>query len=190
MRRPTVLPASLLPSTAGTNPHGRCAKGMGISRQSLRVQRHASLENGPRSRFCTPSNGRKMTEPNGRRVRGSFSFLEVLSVVAILLILVMVAVPFPYASRNHWLAAPIRAVGPGTAAAETKSSDRPEGLQAGKTALAGYAPQGSPYEVRTVGRREFCADMPGVVRFSTTVQRCRNGKLLTNTQLRREQLGH
>ena len=137
--------------------------------------------------FLRILSGLKMTDQIGRRKQESFSFIEVLSVVAVILVVVMVAVPFPYASRNQGLPASRTALARGSTVADTSSSDtlkRPDG---GKTASGGYASQGSPFEVRTVGQREFCADMPGVVRFSTTGGRCKNGTLVTNSQPHREQ---
>jgi hypothetical protein len=123
--------------------------------------------------------GRKMTDQIGSKELGSFSSIEILSVAAITVILVMIAIPFPYASRNHWLPVSRTVSGGGDIAADTKSSG------GGKTASVSYASQGSPFEVRTVGQREFCADMPGVVRFRTTGAPCKNGTLATNTSPQR-----
>jgi hypothetical protein len=125
--------------------------------------------------------GRKMTDQIGSSERGSFSSIEILSVAAITVILVMIAIPFPYASRNHWLPASHRAFGGGNVAADTRSSETLRNIDGGKTGSFGSALQGSPFEVRTVGQREFCADMPGVVRFRTTGAPCKNGTLATNT---------
>jgi hypothetical protein len=129
-----------------------------------------------------------MTDKTVRRKLESFSSLETFSVVAIFLVLVMIAVPFPYASRNYWLPAARPALGPGNAAAETRSSDTVTGTIGGKVGVAGHPSQGSPFEVRTVVQREFCADMPGVVRFRSSGPSCKNGTLITNLQRHREQL--
>jgi hypothetical protein len=122
-----------------------------------------------------------MTDQIGSSERGKFSSIEILSVAAITVILVMIAIPFPYASRNHWLPASHTALGGGYVSADTRSSETLKSLGGGATEAAGYASQGSPFEVRTVGQREFCADMPGVVRFRTTGAPCKNGTLATNT---------
>ena len=122
-----------------------------------------------------------MTDQNGSKERGSFSSIEILSVAAITVILVMVAIPFPYANRNHWLPSSHTAVGGGYVSADTRSSETLRNIGGAKPASVGYASQGSPFEVRTVGQREFCADMPGVVRFRTTGAPCKNGTLATNT---------
>jgi hypothetical protein len=123
----------------------------------------------------------RSTEP------GNFSFIEILSVAATTVILVMIAIPFPYASRNHWLPASHSASGGGNVAADTGSGETLRSTDAGTSAAVGYASQGSPFEVRTVGQREFCADMPGVVRFRTTGTPCKNGTLATNTSPQRLQ---
>jgi hypothetical protein len=128
-----------------------------------------------------------MTDQIGSRKRGSFSFIEILSVGAILLILVMIANPTPYTSWNHGFPASPVALGRGHIAADTGSSETLKSISGGKTASVGYASQGSPFEVRTVGQREFCADMPGVVRFRTTGAPCKNGTLATNTSQQRLQ---
>jgi hypothetical protein len=129
-----------------------------------------------------------MTDQTVRRKVESFSSLETFSVVAIFLILVMIAVPFPYANKNHWLPAARPALGLGNAAAETRSSDTVTGTVGGKIGAAGHPSQGSPFEVRTVVQREFCADMPGVVRFRSSGPSCKNGTFITNLQRHREQL--
>jgi hypothetical protein len=131
--------------------------------------------------FVRILSGRKMTDQIGSRKRGSFSSIEILSVAAITVILVMIAIPFPYASRSRWLPASHTAAGGGYGSANAVSSETLRNIGAGKTASSGYASQGSPFEVRTVGQREFCADMPGVVRFRTTGAPCKNGTLATNT---------
>jgi hypothetical protein len=117
-----------------------------------------------------------MTDEIGTRKREKFSSLEVVSVVAITVILVMIAVPFPYANRNQALPALRPASGGGSVAADTWGDD------------AGPVSQGSTDVVRTLGKREFCADMPGVVRFRTTGASCRNGTTITNAQRHRDQL--
>src|SRR5271163_2631620 len=128
-----------------------------------------------------------MTDQIGRKKRGSFSSLEILSVAAILLILVMVAIPVPYTSWNHGFPVSHTALGRGYVAADTRSNETFSSTGMGKNASVGYASQGSPFEVRTVGQREFCADMPGVVRFSTAGAPCRNGRLAARTSPLREQ---
>ncbi len=129
-----------------------------------------------------------MTAQIGTGKRESFSSMEVVSVVATTLILVMIAVPFPYASRDHALPALHTTLDRRSVATDMESGDVLKNLGGGKPASFGYASQGSPFEVRTVGRREFCADKPGLVRFSTTGARCRNGTLIPSAQLSREQL--
>jgi len=129
-----------------------------------------------------------MTDQTVRRKLESFSSLETFSVVAIFLVLVMIAVPFPYASRNHWLPAARPALGSGDTAAETKSSGTLAGTSGRKIGAAGHTSQGSPFEVRTVVQREFCADMPGVIRFRTSGASCKNGTFITNLQRHGEQL--
>ena len=131
--------------------------------------------------------GQKMNDQIGRRKRGIFSSLEILSVAAIILILVMVAIPVPYTSWNHGFPASRTSLDRGYFAADTKSSATFNGTGMGKNASVGYASQGSPFEVRTVGQREFCADMPGVVRFSTAGAPCRNGRLAARTPPHHEQ---
>jgi hypothetical protein len=131
--------------------------------------------------FVRILSGRKMTDKIGSSERGSFSSIEILSVAAITVILVMVAIPFPYANRNHWLPASHTAAGGAYGAADSRSSETLRSIGGGTPDSVGYAPQGSPFEVRTVGQREFCADMPGVVRFRTTGAPCKNGTLATNT---------
>jgi hypothetical protein len=128
-----------------------------------------------------------MTDQIGRKKRGSFSSLEILSVAAIILILVMVAIPVPYTSWNHGFQASRTSSDRGFFAADTKSSATSNSTGWEKNASVGYASQGSPFEVRTVGQREFCADMPGVVRFSTAGSPCRNGRLAARTPPLREQ---
>ncbi len=145
-------------------------------------------ENGSDCRCEWIVSGRKMTDQTVRRKLESFSSLETFSVVAIFLILVMIAVPFPYASENHWLPAARPALGQGNAADETKGSGTLAGTSGGKMGTAGHTSQGSPFEVRTVVQREFCADMPGVVRFRSSGPSCKNGTFISNLQRRREQL--
>jgi hypothetical protein len=101
---------------------------------------------------------------------------------------VMIAVPFPYANRSHALPALHAPSDRGSVAADTGSDDILKSIGSGNASSVGYASQGSPYEVRTVGKREFCGDMPGVVRFRTTGASCRNGTFLSNAQRHREQL--
>jgi hypothetical protein len=122
-----------------------------------------------------------MTDQIGSGERGSFSSIEILSVAAITVILVMIAIPFPYANRNHWLPSSHSAVAGGYVSADTGSSETLRSIGGGKTGSDGYAFQGSPFEVRTVGQREFCADMPGVVRFRTSGAPCKNGTLANIT---------
>ena len=185
---PPVLPVSFLPSTTGRDDHRRTANRMAISEQHHRVQQPPSLAKmAPDCGFVRLQSGRKMTDQIGRRKRGSFSFIEILSVAAILLILVMITIPTPYTGWNHGFPASHTTLGRGSAAADTRSSETLKSTGGGKTASVGYGPQGSPFEVRTVGQRDFCADMPGVVRFSTTNAPCKNGTLATNTPARREQ---
>lgn len=128
-----------------------------------------------------------MTDQTVRRKLESLSSLETFSVVAIFLILVMIAVPFPYASKNHWLPAARPALAWGNAAAETSGSGTLTGTSGRKIGAAGHTSQGSPFEVRTVVQREFCADMPGVVRFRSSGASCKNGTFITNLQRHREQ---
>jgi len=127
-----------------------------------------------------------MSDQTVRRKLEGFSSLETFSVVAIFLVLVMIAVPFPYASKNYWQPAARPADG-GSAAAETRSSDTLRSASGGKIGAAGHPSQGSPFEVRTVVQREFCADMPGVVRFRSAGPSCKNGTFITNPQRHREQ---
>ena len=134
--------------------------------------------------FVRILSGRKMTDKIESKELGSFSSIEILSVAAIIVILVMIAIPFPYANRNHWMPVSRTASGSQSVSADTRSSG------AGKTASVSYASQGSPFEVRTVGQREFCADMPGVVRFRTTGAPCKNGTLATNSSPQRLQPRH
>jgi|SRR5580658_10330984 len=122
----------------------------------------------------------------GTRKRESFSSIEVLSVVAIILIIVMIAIPRPYTSWNHGFPASREALSREFVPDNTRADAlRRTGQE--DAASFGYAVQGSPFEVRTVGRREFCSDQPGVVRFSTTGSSCKNGTLATNIQPHREQ---
>jgi hypothetical protein len=128
-----------------------------------------------------------MSDQLASRKRESFSSIEVLSIVAITMTLVMVAVPEAYVNRKHTLPALHAASGGGTPDdAENWNALQSEG--AGSDAgLVGGVSQGSPFEVRTVGRREFCADMPGVVRFSTNGPSCKNGTVITSAHRDREQ---
>jgi hypothetical protein len=128
-----------------------------------------------------------MTDQTVRRKLESFSSLETFSVVAIFLILVMIAVPFPYASKNQWLPAARPALGRGNATAETMGSGTLRSGGGEKMGPGSNASQGSPFEVRTVVQREFCADMPGVVRFRISGPSCKNGTFITNLQRHREQ---
>jgi hypothetical protein len=137
--------------------------------------------------FVRILSGRKMTDQIEGRKPGSFSFIELLSVGAILLILVMIANPTPYTSWNHGFPASQTALGRGYVDADTGSSETLKSAGGGKTASIGYASQGSPFELRTVGQREFCADMPGVVRFRTSGAPCKNGTLAANLPPHREQ---
>jgi hypothetical protein len=131
--------------------------------------------------------GQNMTDPIGRKKSGSLSSLEILSIAAILLILVMAAIPVPYTSWNRGFPGSRTALGQGYVAADTRSSSASNSIGGGKISSVGYASQGSPFEVRTVGQREFCADMPGVVRFSTAGAPCRNGRLAARTPPHHEQ---
>jgi hypothetical protein len=129
-----------------------------------------------------------MTDKLKTKKSESFSSIEVFSVTAVTLVLVMVAVPEAYVNRNRALPAFHAASGGATAADDTGNWDALQSTGAGNNAdSAGGAAQGSPFEVRTVGRREFCADMPGVVRFSTKGPSCKNGTVVTNALRRREQ---
>jgi len=128
-----------------------------------------------------------MTDPIGRREHGTVSLVEILSIVAVLLVLVMIAIPIPYTSRNHGFPALQTALSRRYVAADSRSGDTLKSRGGGNAGSVGYASQGSPFEVRTVGQREFCADMPGVVRFSATGRRCKNGTIATNSQPRRAQ---
>jgi hypothetical protein len=161
---------------------------MAISKQHHRVHQPPSLAKMAHDCcFVRILRGRKMTDQIGRRERVSFSPIEILSIVAILVILVMIAIPTPYTSWNHGVPASRAALGQGYVAADTGSSETLKSTEGGTRALAGYASQGSPFEVKTVGQREFCADMPGVVRFRTTGAPCKNGTLASNSQPHREQ---
>jgi hypothetical protein len=108
-----------------------------------------------------------------RRGHGSVSLIEILSVAAVLLILVMIAIPIPYTSRNHGFPALQTALSRRYVAADSRSGDTLKSRGGGNAGSVGYASQGSPFEVRTVGQREFCPDMPGVVRFSAKGGRCK-----------------
>jgi hypothetical protein len=108
--------------------------------------------------------GQNMPDQIGTRKLGSFSSIEILSVVAVILIIVMIAIPVPYTSWNHGFPASQAALSRGYVAADT-SGDTFEGVDRGNKASLGSALQGSPFEVRTVGQRQFCADQPGLVRF-------------------------
>jgi hypothetical protein len=134
--------------------------------------------------FVRILSGRKMTDQIRSSKRGSFSFIEILSVGAIFLILVMIANPTPYTSWNRGFPASPIALGRGYTAADSGSSETLKNIGGGKSTSVGYASQGSPFEVRTVGQREFCADMPGVVRFRTKGAPCKNGTLATITSPR------
>jgi hypothetical protein len=170
------------------NAHRMATDRVALSEQQRRVDPPTCTnENGPDCSCERILGGRKMTDQTARGKRESFSSLEALSVVAIFLILVMIAVPFPYASKNYWLPAARPALGVGNAA-ETRSSDTLTGTVGGKIGAAGHPSQGSPFEVRTVVQREFCADMPGVVRFRSSGPSCKNGTFITNLQRHREQL--
>jgi hypothetical protein len=131
--------------------------------------------------------GKKMTDETGTRKRETFSSIEVLSVVAITIILVMVAAPEPYVNQSHGLPALHAASGGGSDADDTGSWDALQGTGAGNASTVGDATQGSPFEVRTVGKREFCADMPGVVRFRSDGPSCKNGTIITSAQRKREE---
>lgn len=170
------------------NAHRMATDRVALSEQQHRVDPPTcTSENGSDCRCEWIVSGRKMTDQTVRRKLESFSSLETFSVVAILLVLVMIAVPFPYASRNHWLPAARPALGPGNTAAETRSSGTLAGTSGRKIGAAGHTSQGSPFEVRTVVQREFCADMPGVVRIRSSGPSCKNGSFITNLQRRREQ---
>jgi hypothetical protein len=131
--------------------------------------------------------GREMTDQLGARKRESFSSIEVLSVVAMTLVLVLVAVPEPYVNRNRTSPALHAASGGGASVNDPGSWDTLPSAGGENASTVGDATQGSPFEARTVGKREFCADMPGVVRFSTNGPSCRNGTILSNAQRKREQ---
>ena len=183
-----VLPVSIFPDTMSCNAHRRAADRVSVSEQEHRVDPPTCTnENGPDCRCVYILGGRKMTDQTVRRKLESFSSLETFSVVAILLILVMIAVPFPCASKNQWLPAARPALGLGNAAAEARGSDTLTGTSGEKRGAAGRTSQGSPFEVRTVVQREFCADMPGVVRFRSSGRSCKNGTLITNLQRHREE---
>jgi hypothetical protein len=128
-----------------------------------------------------------MTDQIGRRERGSVSFIEMLSVAAVLLILVMIAIPISYTDRTHKFPALQTVLARRYVAAESRSGDVLKNPGGGNTGSVGYVAQGSPFDVKTVGQREFCSDMPGVVRYSTTGGRCKNGSVATKTQPHREQ---
>jgi hypothetical protein len=128
-----------------------------------------------------------MPDQIGTRRLGSFSSIEILSVVAVILIIVMIAIPVPYTSWNHGFPASQATLSRGYVAADTRSGDTFKSADEGNKASLGSAFQGSPFEVRTVGQRQFCADQPGLVRFRTTGPSCKNGTLDTNTQPHREQ---
>jgi hypothetical protein len=128
-----------------------------------------------------------MTDQIRRREHESVSFIEILSVAAVLLILVMIAIPIPYTDRTHKFPALQTALGRRYVPAEPRSGDALKSPGWGNTGSVGYAAQGSPFEVKTVGQREFCPDMPGVVRYSTTGGRCKNGSVATKAQPHREQ---
>src|SRR5271169_4586202 len=121
--------------------------------------------------------GQNMPDQIGPRKLGSFSSIEILSVVAVILIIVMIAIPVPYTSWNHGFPASQAALSRGDVAADTRSGDMFEGVDRGNKASLGSAFQGSPFEVRTAGQRQFCADQPGLVRFRTTGPSCKNGTL-------------
>jgi hypothetical protein len=128
-----------------------------------------------------------MADKTGKKKRESFSFIEVLSVVATILVLVMVAVPFPYASQKRELPPSHGSPSRSYVDTDTQRGDALKGSGGGNISSAGYALQGSPFEVRTVGQREFCADQPGVVRFSATGGPCKNGTIAKNTKPHRAQ---
>ncbi len=128
-----------------------------------------------------------MTEQIGARKRERFSSIEVLSVIAITVVLVMIAVPFPYTNRNHALPAWQAPSDRESVSADTGSGEMLKSLGSENASSLGYTSEGSPSEVRMVGKREFCADMPGVVRFRTTGPSCKNGTFMTNAMRRREQ---
>jgi hypothetical protein len=131
--------------------------------------------------------GPKMTDKTGKKKRESFSPIEILSVVAAILVLVMVAVPFPYASQKRELPPSYASPSRSYVDTDTQNGEALKSPGEGTTASMGRASQGSPFEVKTVGQREFCADMPGVVRYSTTGGRCKNGTLASNLQPHRDQ---
>ena len=132
--------------------------------------------------------GQDMADQLTARKRESFSSIEVLSVVAITMVLVMVAVPESYVNRKHTLPALRAASGGGTAGDDGENQNALRSLGAGNDAgLLDRASQRSPFEVRTVGRREFCSDMPGVVRFNTNGPSCKNGTVVTSARRVREQ---
>ena len=128
-----------------------------------------------------------MTDQIEGRKLGSFSFIELLSVLVILLVLALVANPTSYTSWNHGFPISHTSLGREHVAADARSSEALKSSGGGTTAPVGYASQGSPFEVRTVGQREFCGDMPGVVRFRTTGAPCKNGTLAIKIQPHREQ---
>jgi len=123
-----------------------------------------------------------MTDKTGTRKRESFSSLEAVSVVAITMILVMIAVPFPYANRNHASPALHTAAGEESVAADSWGGDTLKNAGEGTASSVGSASERLSYPVITVGKREFCADMPGVVRFRTTGASCRNGTTINSAQ--------
>ena len=128
-----------------------------------------------------------MTGQIGTTKRESFSSIEVLSVAAIILILVMIAIPFPYASRNHTLPDLHALLDQKSVAANAVRGATLKSTEERNGSAAGLAPPGSPYEVRTVVQREFCADRPGLVRFRTKGPSCKNGTFLTTVEREREQ---
>jgi hypothetical protein len=196
---------------AGEIPAGSCCPPLSFRSVLSQARRVAMSIAGPPSRWQYRSNisgsvslpsvsrmapdcflmrilsGGKMTDQIGRTGHGSVSLIETLSVAAVLLILVMIAIPIPYTSQNHGFPALPTALGRRYVAADSRSGDTLKSRGGANAGSVGYAPQGSPFEVRTVGQREFCPDMPGVVRFSANGGRCKT-RLPANPQPPRVQL--
>jgi prepilin-type N-terminal cleavage/methylation domain-containing protein len=111
-------------------------------------------------------------------IQDGFSLIELLSIVAILLILVAIAIPYPSSDPKSWSSAPAVALG-GAFHCRTTSTQAclhaqvvPSGAQTGyafvpatggNAAWTSYKIKETSLSAGIGGRRVFCPDMPGVV---------------------------
>lgn len=133
---------------------------------------------------------RDMADQIKTKRREKFSPLEVLSTIAVVLMIGVVAVPFPYTSGGHGFPAAQPGFQRESAASGARSDAtlKSSGTEKKNGSMARHGLDQSPFEVRTAGQREFCANQPGVVRFRTSGESCKNGDLVIESQPRSERL--